>query len=206
MSDDEFRKVTEQLKDVFRTERNSQKDKLVSNISSKMETAGFVPAFLDGNFKSDYVNFRIEFLNPISSGIIITVSNKKYKLSFIVGMNSKFLQTGVPSKLNVDTVIQTTFINGTEKVDDVENLRFNQITDLGKIMNQLEAMYEKMAKMYNDALLKEIQKEVKEEKEQDKQKQTPEKQEKPEEKGEEGEEGEGEEGGEEGEKIGRAHV
>ena len=61
MSDDEFSKVTEQLKDVFRTERNSQKDKLVSNISSKMETAGFVPAFLDGNFKSEYVNFKIEF-------------------------------------------------------------------------------------------------------------------------------------------------
>ena len=80
--------IKKALDKVSEIQANAQKNELISKISSKMETAGFVPVFLDGNFKSDYVDFQIEFLNPASSGIIISAKNLKYNLSFVIGLSS----------------------------------------------------------------------------------------------------------------------
>ena len=49
--------INKALKMVQEIEATTQKNTLISNIGSKMKTAGFVPAFLDGSFKSDYVDF-----------------------------------------------------------------------------------------------------------------------------------------------------
>ena len=158
MSSDVIQQAFQALREF---EATTKKNQLISNISSKMETAGFVPAFLDGSFKSQYVDFQVEFLNPASSGINISAENSKYNLSFAVALYAVFkMSKGDSGKIEDVTVIYVSkFKSDSENIEDSDGATDISVNNLGKIMNTLETIYEKMAKLYNDALLKEIQKE-----------------------------------------------
>ena len=198
VSSDIIKQAFEKLKEFEATTKKAQ---LISNISSKMETAGFVPAFLDGSFKSNYVDFQVEFGNPALKGITIKVKNLKYNLSFTVLLSGtpKMKKNDLTEIENVDAIFFYKFNSDSEKIEDFDTLVNVSVTDLGSTMNKLESIYEKMAKLYNDALLKEIQKEAKEEREQEKQKEKPKQEEQEaddqrDEDGEDGDEQDGEDG------------
>ena len=193
--------INKALKMVQEIEATTQKNTLISNIGSKMKTAGFVPAFLDGSFKSDYVDFQVEFGNPALKGITISVKNLKYNLSFkvILSGTPEIARNDLSQIQNVNAIFFYKFDSDSEKIEDFDTFANVSVTDLGSIMNKLESIYERMAKLYNDALLKEIQKEAKEEREQEKQKDKPKQEEQEaddqrDEDGEEGEDGDGEDG------------
>ena len=118
---DIFDKVQEFIK-----QTSPAKESLLEKIQSKMETAGFVPAFLDGNFKSEYVDFQVEILNPASSGIIISAKNLKYNLSFVIGLTGD-IQMDNSNQDNltlrsIDCTIVYTFQSDNENVNDSEVL------------------------------------------------------------------------------------
>ena len=98
--------INQALKMVQDIKATTQKNTLISNISSKMKTAGFVPAFLDGSFKSDYVDFQVEFGNPALKGITIRVKNLKYNLSFTVILSGtpKMKKNDLTEIENVDAI------------------------------------------------------------------------------------------------------
>jgi hypothetical protein len=113
LSTDIIKKALEKVSEI---QGNTQRNELISNINSKMETAGFVPAFLDGNFKSDYVDFEITISNPASSGIFISAKNLKYNLGFVVSIFVGF--DGVEKNL-MHGIIKYNFKSDAQSISDM---------------------------------------------------------------------------------------
>ena len=135
MEGDIFDKIQEFIK-----QTSPAKESLLEKIQSKMETAGFVPAFLDGSFKSEYVDFQVEVLNPASSGITITAKNLKYNLSFKVMLYAvmKMTQDDLSKIEKVSVYMIYNFTSDSEGISEVETLDGVTTNNLGNIMNLLE--------------------------------------------------------------------
>ena len=128
---------------------------LVSKVENKMKTAGFIPAFLDGGFSSEFVDFKITYDNPAFSKIEVSVSNKKYNMGFEILLtgslelkNPTDISAGANWKRYYASYDSRYYSNITPAFKE-ENSEVVSEIDLGKVMNKLEKIYKWIKSLFH---------------------------------------------------------